>query len=70
MEETVLLGKNIALKHVEAMLKEQMVLVAFPMLKLAVEKSATKIDDMVLGALEEPMKAAALELIEKIYQGA
>jgi len=69
MDELAIKGKMISLKHAEMLVKEMLVEVAFPMLKLAVEKSATKIDDMVLGALEEPMKAAALELADKIYQG-
>lgn len=69
MEELAKKSKMIALKHAEELVKEQLAEVAFPMLQLAVQKSATPIDDMVLKALEEPMKQAAMELAGKIYQG-
>lgn len=56
---------EIAVKHGKELAKEALVEVAFPALKLAVEQSDTKIDDAVLAVLEEPLKAAILELIAK-----
>lgn len=56
---------DIAVKHGKELLKEALVEVAFPALKLAVEKSDTKVDDAILAVLEEPLKAAILELLAK-----
>lgn len=67
MEELVVKAKGIALKNAEQLAKELVADVAFPALKMAVEKSENKIDDVVLAALEAPLKAAVLELVEKIY---
>jgi len=61
-EKLAELGK----KHGKAFLGETLEEVAFPALKLAVEKSESKIDDVVLAALEVPLKEALKELISKI----
>lgn len=61
-EKLAELGK----KHGKAFLGETLEEVAFPALKLAVEKSESKIDDVVLAALEVPLKEALKELIAKI----
>jgi hypothetical protein len=66
MDDLKLKLKGVALKHAEALAKDLLVELAFPALKVAVEKSESKIDDMVLAALEEPMKKAILEIIENI----
>lgn len=67
MEELVKKAEGIAKKAAELALKELGVEVVFPALKLAVEKSPSKIDDIVLASLEAPLKAAYLELVDKIY---
>lgn len=69
MEDLKAKALEITLKHAEMALKDVMVELAFPVLKAAVEKSESKIDDMVLAALEEPMKRAVLELVDQIYKG-
>ena len=69
MEDLKAKALEITLKHAEMALKDVMVELAFPVLKAAVEKSESKIDDMVLAALEEPMKKAVLELVDQIYKG-
>lgn len=38
----------------------------FPALEKVVKESATPIDDVVLAALKEPLKAELLKLVEKI----
>ncbi len=58
--------KDLAVKHGVAFASEAIVEVAFPALKLAVEKSETKVDDVVLAALEAPLKAAIVELMAKL----
>jgi hypothetical protein len=58
--------KELALKYGVDFAKEAIVEIAFPALKLAVEKSDSKVDDVVLMALEAPLKAAVLELLEKV----
>jgi hypothetical protein len=68
MEELKVKAKVIALKHAEELAKELAVMVAFPALKLVVEKSETKIDDAVLMAMEEPLKAAVMQMLEQIYK--
>lgn len=70
MEELKLKAKELALKHAEELAKEMASMVAFPALKLVVEKSETKIDDAVLMAMEEPLKAAVMQMLEQIYKEA
>lgn len=70
MEELKVKAKMIALKHAEEMSKELAVMVAFPALKEVVAKSETKIDDAVLAAMEEPLKAAVMQMLEQIYKEA
>lgn len=70
MEELKVKAKMIALKHAEEMSKELAVMVAFPALKEVVAKSETKIDDAVLAAMEEPLKAAVMQMLENIYKEA
>lgn len=70
MEELKVKAKMVALKHAEEMAKELAVLVAFPALKEVVAKSETKIDDAVLAAMEEPLKAAVMQMLENIYKEA
>lgn len=59
-------AKEIALKHGKALALEMLDLVLIPALEKAVLKSETPIDDVVLGALKNPLKEAVKELIEKI----
>lgn len=58
---------ELALKHGEALAKDLLVELAFPALKLAVEKSENKMDDAILMALELPLKAAVMDLADKIF---
>lgn len=57
---------EIAVKHGKAFVNEALVEVAFPALQEAVKVSSSPIDDVVLAALEEPLKKAILDLINKI----
>ena len=66
MEEITVKAKAIVLKHSKEMAKELVSEIVFEALKQAAKKSETTIDDAVLALLEEPLKASALELIEKI----
>lgn len=59
--------KKVASKHLEALLKEVGVELLFPALKAAVEKSATKFDDMAFAALEPTIKEEFIKLVDKIY---
>lgn len=68
MEELKMKAKMIGLKHVEGLLKEVAVELVFPALKEVVAKSDTKIDDAVLMAMEEPLKATLLAMIDSIYK--
>ncbi len=52
-------------KHGVAFAKDLALVIAFPALKAAVAKSETKIDDVVLAALEAPLKEALEELLAK-----
>lgn len=70
MEELKAKMMATSLKHAEMFAKEMAMEIVFPALKMAVEKSSSKIDDMVMSALEAPMKQAALELIDQIYKDA
>ena len=45
---------------------ELVTVAVFPALEKVVKESATPIDDVVLAALKEPLKAELLKLIEKI----
>lgn len=38
----------------------------FPVLRMAVEKSSTKVDDAILAALEPTVKAAVTEFLSKV----
>lgn len=58
--------QEIVKKHVKALLVELVVEAAFPALEKVVKESATPIDDVVLAALEAPLKAELLKQIEKI----
>lgn len=66
MEEVVVKAKAIALKHSKEMAKEMISEIVFEALKMAAKKSETPVDDAIVAVLEAPLKAAALELIEKI----
>ncbi len=65
MEELSKLAGEIAKKHGKAMALEMVELAVVPALEAAVKKSATPIDDIVLGALKEPLKAALKDIVEK-----
>ena len=57
---------EIAKKHGKELASELVSEVAFPALEQAVKNSASPIDDVVLAALKEPLKAALVEMIGKI----
>jgi hypothetical protein len=59
-------AKEIVLKHAKAMALELIEAAAIPALEAAVAKTDTKIDDAVVMALKEPLKAALLDLINKL----
>lgn len=66
MSETQELLKKIVIKHGKAAALELIEFAAIPALEQAVAKTETKIDDAVVMALKEPLKAALVELIGKI----
>ena len=57
---------EIVKKHGKAMALEMVAELAVPALEEAVKKTSTPIDDLVVAALKEPLKAALLEMIGKI----
>ena len=66
MDELVKKLEVMAIKHGKEFAKEALVECVFPALKEAAKASASPIDDVVLAALEEPLKAAVLALLEKV----
>jgi hypothetical protein len=58
--------KVIVLKHGKAMVQELVVELGFPELEKIVADSPQKIDDLVLAAMEEPLKKAILDLLAKV----
>ena len=66
MEEVTKELAEIGKKHGKAFLNETLEVVAIPALKLAAEKTPTKIDDLILASLGEPLKEALKEMISKI----
>ena len=56
-------AEEIAKKHGKAMAVELIQAAIFPALEEAVKKSPTPIDDVVLAALEEPLKKAMMDLV-------
>lgn len=57
---------EIVKKKVKEAAAELVSVAVFPALEKVVKESATPIDDVVLAALKEPLKAELLKLIEKI----
>jgi len=57
-------AKVIVLKHAKAMALELGAAALFPALEQAVKVSKSPIDDIVLAALEQPLKDAYAKLIE------
>lgn len=55
---------EIAKKHGKAMALEMVEAAAIPALEAAAKKSETPIDDMLLAALKEPLKAELKRMIE------
>jgi hypothetical protein len=66
MDELVKKLEVLAIKHGKAFAKEALVECAFPALKEAAKASATPIDDIVLAALEQPLKDALIALLDKV----
>lgn len=64
--EVQVVALEIVKKHGKAMALEMVAELAIPALEDAAKKSATPIDDVVVAALKEPLKAALLEMIGKI----
>lgn len=66
MSELADKAKGIVLKHGKALAQELVVELAVPALEEAAKKSATPVDDMVVGALKEPLKQELLKQLEKL----
>ena len=64
-QEVVQKLAEVAKKHGIAFAKEALLEVAFPALKIAAKQTESPIDDVILAALEAPLKAALLQLLEK-----
>lgn len=66
MSEALNEAKVIAVKHVKALTVELLEKVAEKAIMEAVEKSPTKLDDVVAAALVPSIKAALIEQISKL----
>ena len=66
MEELKKQLEEILKKHAKAMVIEIAEVAAIPALEAAVAKSATPVDDMLLAALKEPLKAELKKLVEAL----
>lgn len=66
MEELKVQALEIVKKHGKAMAIELVAVAAIPALEEAAKKSETAIDDVVIAALKEPLKAALIKLIEEV----
>lgn len=66
MSEVQTQAVEVVKKHVKAMASELVSVVAFPALEKVVKESATPIDDVLLAALEAPLKAEILKQIEAL----
>ena len=64
MEEVKVKATEIMMKHAKAMGQELAVEVAFPALKKVVQDTKTPLDDVLLSALEAPLKQAILDLMK------
>jgi len=65
MDESLkVMALEVVKKHGKAMALEMLDVVVVPALEQAAKASATPIDDAVLAALKEPLKAALKQLIE------
>jgi hypothetical protein len=58
--------KDIAVKHGVNLAEELVVELAFPALQQVVKESSSPIDDVILSALEEPLKKALLDALAKL----
>jgi hypothetical protein len=58
--------KDIAVKHGVGLAEELIVELAFPALQQVVKESSSPIDDVILSALEEPLKKALLDALAKL----
>jgi hypothetical protein len=58
--------KAIGVKHGIEICEEVSLELLFPALEQAVKESATPVDDMVLAALEVPLKAAFMAMLAKL----
>lgn len=66
MSEVQAQALEVVKKHGKAMAAELVSVVAFPALAKVVKDSATPIDDVLLAALEAPLKAEILKQIEAL----
>ncbi|HQZ60247.1 MAG TPA: hypothetical protein PLQ39_11270 [Acinetobacter sp.] len=66
MEDVQVQALEVVKKHGKAMAAELVTVVAFPALQTVVKESATPIDDVLLAALEAPLKAEILKQIEAL----
>ena len=57
---------EIAKRHGKAMALEMVAECAIPALEEAAKNSATPVDDMLIAALKEPLKAALIGLLGKV----
>jgi hypothetical protein len=58
--------KDIAVKHGVSLAEELVVELAFPALQQVVKESSSPIDDVILSALEAPLKKALLDALAKL----
>lgn len=66
MDELKEKAKVIAIKHAKALAAELVVEVIPAALEAVAAKSENKVDDALVAVLKEPLKAAVLELVNKI----
>jgi hypothetical protein len=68
MEELKQKYQDLALQHLEMILKEAAADVPL-LLKMYIEKSENKVDDVIYAALEQSLKQILVDLADKIHQG-
>jgi hypothetical protein len=59
-------AKDLIASHGKSLALDMVNLIIFKALEQAVKKSVTPIDDVVLAALEAPLKQAAIDMINKL----
>lgn len=68
MEDLKAKYTGLAMKHLEEILKEAAADVPL-LIKAYIEKTETKIDDVIYASVESAVKQILMDLADKVYQG-